>query len=285
MNRKRLLFIGVLSLLLAGFVSLVIYRLLQASLASAHEANTSVVVAMSDLAVGQKLEEKDLRLIKMPGADLPQGVFYNIADVVGRGVVLPITKNELVLNSKLAPDKAGAGMPAVIPPGMRAVSVRVNDVVGVAGFVAPGTRVDVILTGNPTRDNDPANVITTTVLENVQVLAAGAKMQNNENGQPEQVPVMTLLVSPDDAQKLTLAANEGRIQLSLRNPLDVTRDNPPIIKNAQLYHMATTQEVKEAKKEDQKKKAEKAKRDAVPPPSSVYVVEMIRGDKRDTTKF
>ncbi len=278
MNRKRLLMIGALSLVLAAFVSLAVYRLLQVAMASAHTANTQVVVAASDLQVGQKLEEKDLRLVKMPSGDLPQGIFYSISELVGRGVVLPVTKNELVLNSKLAPDKAGAGLPSVIPPGMRAVSVRVNDVVAVAGFVSPGTRVDVILTGTPGSQNDAGSVTTTTVLENVQVLAAGEKMQTSSNGQPEQVPVITLLVSPEDAQKLTLAASEGKIQLSLRNPLDTNKDNPAAVKNAALYNLPVAAPPAEPKHRV-------AKKDPVPPPASVYVVEMIRGDKRDSAKF
>lgn len=278
MNRKRLLIIGALSLALAAFVSVVVYRLLQVAMASARTANTQVVVAAADLQVGQRLEEKDLRLVKLPGGDLPQGVFYNISELVGRGVVLPITRNELVLNSKLAPDKAGAGMPSVIPPGMRAVSVRVNDVVAVAGFVTPGTRVDVILTGSPERQGDPGAVTTTTVLENVQVLAAGEKMQTDSQGKPQQVPVMTLLVTPEDAQKLTLGASEGKIQLSLRNPLDTSKDLLSPVRNAWLYKLPAV-----APKAESRKKV--AKTEPLPPPASVYVVEMIRGDKRDSAKF
>ena len=108
-------------------------------------------------------------------------------------------------------------MQSLIPPGMRAVSVRVNEVIGVAGFVVPGTRVDVLLTGNPTGASDQR---TTTVLENVAVIATGQKLERNTAGEPQLTPVITLLVSPDDAQKLTLATSQGKIQLALRNPLD-----------------------------------------------------------------
>ena len=108
-------------------------------------------------------------------------------------------------------------MQSLIPPGMRAVSVRVNEVIGVAGFVVPGTRVDVLLTGNPSGAPDQQ---TTTVLENVAVIATGQKLERNTAGEPQLTPVITLLVSPDDAQKLTLATTQGKIQLALRNPLD-----------------------------------------------------------------
>ena len=277
MNRNRLLLIGVAALVMAAAVSLVAYRILRVALASGQFANQQVVVAATDLAVGTRLEEKDLRLEKFPAGGLPSQVFHSISEVVGRGVVLPMSANEVVLAGKVAAQNAGAGLPALIEPGMRAVSVKVNDVVAVAGFVTPGTRVDVILTGSPNRANDPAEVTTTTVLENVQVLAAGQKLQRKEDGKAESVPVITLLVSPEDAQKLTLASSEGRIQLSLRNPLDQEQPAVPVVKNAALYGM-------QAPAKTSKKKAV-AKKEVIPPPTSTYMVEMIRGDKRDVTKF
>src|SRR5262249_26331490 len=128
---------------------------------------------------------------------------------------------------------AGSGLPSLIPPGMRAVSVRVNEVVSVAGFVLPGTRVDVLLTGNPTGSADQQ---TTTVLENVAVLATGQKLERNSAGDPENAAVITLLVSPDDAQKLTLASSSGgKIQLSLRNPLDTKQQDLGVVNNNSLY--------------------------------------------------
>lgn len=279
MNRNRLLLIGTAALIVAAAVSMAAYRILRVALASGQLANEQVVVAAADLAVGTRLEEKDLRLVKYPPSGLPQQVFHSMSEVVGRGVVLPMTANELVLPSKVAAKNAGAGLPALIAPGMRAVSVKVNEVVAVAGFVTPGTRVDVILTGSATRSNDPGEVTTTTVLENVQVLAAGQKLQRNENGDAQSVPVITLLVSPEDAQKLTLASSEGRIQLSLRNPLDQEQPSVPAVKNAALYGMQAAPAVTTSKKKAAPKK------EVVPPPSAAYMVEMIRGDKRDVTKF
>jgi pilus assembly protein CpaB len=279
MNRNRLLLIGILALGVGALVSYMVYSTLRRTVASVREANTQVVVAAADLQVGAKLEDKDLREIKLPGGDLPSGYFQNKADVLGRGVILPISKGEFILPAKLAAENAGAGLPSLIPPGMRAVSVRVNEVVSVAGFVTPGTRVDVILTGNPVGSNQP---LTTTVLENVEVLAAGQKLQRTAEGEPQTVPVITLLVSPEDAQKLTMAAGEGRIQLALRNPLDTTEENLAVLHDASLYKIQGPPRTPEPSRPKSRHATVEPK---LPPQPSVYVVEMIKGDKRDVTKF
>lgn len=277
MNRNRLLLIGILALGVGALVSYMVYTTLRRTVATVKQANTQVVVAALDLQVGAKLEDKDLQEIRLPGANLPQGYFQNKADVLGRGVVMPIAKGEFILPSKLAAENAGAGLPSLIPPGMRAVSVRVNEVVAVAGFVIPGTRVDVLLTGNPRGTDEP---LTTTVLENVEVLAAGQKLQRSSQGEPQSVPVITLLVSPEDAQKLTMASSEGHIQLALRNPLDTSEENLAVLRDSSLYRVGQAPDPRPART--------RVRRAAAPKPApqpSMYVVEMIKGDKRDTAKF
>ena len=128
--------------------------------------------------------------------------------------------------TKLAGENAGSGMASLIPPGMRAVSVRVSDVIGVVGFVMPGTRVDVLLlTGNPTSGSEEQ---TTTVLENVAVIASGQKLDRSSSGEPQNTPVITLLVSPEDAKKLTLACSKGRIRLILRHPQQQPMPDMPL---------------------------------------------------------
>ena len=149
MNRNRLLLIGFIALALGAFVSLVVYRTLQSRAGSKTTQGEDVVVAADDLQVGTKIDDKDIRVVHFPSADLPDGRYRQKTKVVGRGVVLPIAKGEFILQSKLAGENAGYGLPSLIPPGMRAVSVRVNDTTSVSGFVLPGTRVDVLLTGNP----------------------------------------------------------------------------------------------------------------------------------------
>lgn len=283
MNRNRLVIIGIVAVGLALFVSFSIYRVLRVAMGTQRATpTTTVVVAAADLPVGTRLEEKDLRLAKFPESDLPPGVFHSTAEAVGRGVIVPITKNELVITSKLAGENAGAGLPALIPSGMRAVSVKVNDVISVAGFVTAGTRVDVILTGNPGQGGQE-NTTTTTVLSNIQVLAAGQRLQKNEQGEPQQVAVITLLVNPEDAQKLTLASTEGRIQLSLRNPLDTGTDPVPILKNATLYRMQPGGVP--ARSERPARHFAKTVQPPMPAAPAPYMVEMIRGNERQVSKF
>jgi pilus assembly protein CpaB len=144
------------------------------------------------------------------------------ADVVGRGVITPLRINEPLLQTKLAELGSGGGLPITIPAGMRAVSVRVDDVIGVAGFVLPSTRVDVLVTLTPPGSGDARSRV---ILQNVRAIAAGQQIQRDEDGTPMTVTVITLLVTPEDAEKLVLAAAQGRIQMALHNTLDVDSTN------------------------------------------------------------
>lgn len=276
MNRSRLLMIGGLALALGLFVSYSVYNRLRTG-GSGNEPSVDVVVAAGDILVGAKLEERDVRLARFPQANLPSGVFTRKVQVVGRGVVLPISRGEFILPTKLAAENAGAGLPSLIPPGMRAVSVRVNDVVSVAGFVQPGTRVDVLLTGNPGANGERQ---TTTVLENVAVVAVGKSLERNATGDSQVAPVITLLVSPDDGQRLALAGQEGRIQLSLRNPLDTRKQELGATRESSLYPAGAASATTQAKP-----RIHKTSSTVAAAPSQVYTVEMIRGSKRDETKF
>lgn len=217
MNRSRLLMIGVLALTLGLFSAVYVYKNIQGKSSGGKEQQIDVMVAANDLQVGARVEEHDIRIINIGVADLPPGAPRRKSEVIGRGVILPISKGEFILPTKLAGENAGAGLQALIPPGMRALSVRVNEVVSVAGFVTPGTRVDVLHTGTPAGASEEQ---TTTVLQNVAVLAAGHALERTSTGEAQNAAVITLLVSPDDAERLTLASTEGHIQLALRNPLD-----------------------------------------------------------------
>jgi pilus assembly protein CpaB len=231
MNRTRLLMIGVLALVAGLAAAMLVYKSLQAKTVNA-EPGIDVIVAADDLQVGARVEEHDIKIIRIPVSDLPAGAPRKRSEVLGHGVIIPITKGEFILPTKLAGEFAGAGLPALIPPGMRAVSVRVNEVVSVAGFVTPGTRVDVLLTGTPTGRSDE---VTTTVLQNIAVLASGHTLERTSTGEAQNTAVITLLVSPDDAQRLTLAAKQGTIQLALRNPLDTKADDFPLSSASGLY--------------------------------------------------
>ncbi|HEV2399231.1 MAG TPA: Flp pilus assembly protein CpaB [Candidatus Sulfotelmatobacter sp.] len=231
MNRTRLMMIGALALAAGFLASVYVYKNLQAKSGTPRDT-AEVMVAANDLQVGAKVEERDIKVIKIPSDDLPFGAPRKKADVVGRGVIIPISKGDFILPNSLAGENAGAGLPALIPPGMRAVSVRVNEVVSVAGFVTPGTRVDVLLTGTPGASGEQQ---TTTVLQNVAVLASGNRLERTSTGEAQNTAVITLLVTPDDAQRLTLASSEGHIQLALRNPLDTKQDEVPVSMSHALY--------------------------------------------------
>jgi len=272
MNRTRLLMIGVVALALGAFVSLFVYKNLQGRPATV-EAGADVIVAADDIQVGSRVEEHDVRIARFPASGLPPGAYTKRSQVMGRGVIIPISRGEFVLPSKLAPENAGAGLPALIPPGMRAVSVRVNEVVSVAGFVGPGTRVDVLLTGTP---NGTSESQTTTVLQNVAVIASGQRLERNAAGEAQATPVITLLASPEDAERLTLASSEGKIQLVLRNPLD-THQDPVEAANAKGLYMGGTPVVARPRVT-----THSVKQKTEPPPTSpsVLSIEVIKGDKK-----
>jgi pilus assembly protein CpaB len=277
MNRTRFLMIGALALALGFLVSVYVYQSLQSRSGASSESAVDVIVAADDLQVGARVQEHDIRIIKIPAADLPPGSPRRRSDVLGHGVIVPISKGEFILPNRLAGENAGAGLPSLIPPGMRAVSVRVNDIVSVAGFVIPGTRVDVLLTGTPGGSGEPQ---TTTVLQNVAVLASGPHLERTSTGEPQNAPVITLLVSPDDAQRLTLASSEGHIQLALRNPLDTKQDEVPASNSRGLYRgIAAPAPVQPVVHRTATKKLVPP-----PPPSSTGIsVEVYQGDKKPET--
>ena len=264
--------IGIVALALGAFVSLFVYKNLQGRPATV-EAGADVIVAADDIQVGSRVEEHDVRIARFPASGLPPGAYTKRSQVMGRGVIIPISKGEFVLPSKLAPENAGAGLPALIPPGMRAVSVRVNEVVSVAGFVGPGTRVDVLLTGTPGGSSESQ---TTTVLQNVAVIASGQRLERNAAGEAQSTPVITLLASPEDAERLTLASSEGKIQLVLRNPLD-THQDPVEAANAKGLYMGGTPVAARPRIT-----IRPVKQKTEPPPTSpsVLSIEVIKGDKK-----
>ena len=278
MNRNRVI-IGLGSaILVALLLSTFVYRTLQRVSTVKPMETKHIVVADHALQLGMRLDANNLRVISWPANEPLAGSFPEIEKCAGRALLTPVAENEPILESKLAPTQAGAGLPATIPEGMRALSVAVNDVVGVAGFVIPGTVVDVLVTGALPGKNSATDDITRTILENVRVLAAGQKVEQDRDGKPQTVPVVTLLVTPEDAGKLTMASTQGKIQLALRNTIDTKVTNPPPVLQAVLFGGP-----------------------ALPPPPPVrpgvrrqppapaapvpYVVEIITGSKKETKTF
>jgi pilus assembly protein CpaB len=212
-------------------------------------------------------------MIEWPENSVPQNAITDPNEVIGRGLILPVIQNEPILPMKLASKEAGAGLPPAIPPGLRAVSVRVNEVIGVSGYVTPGTRVDVVVTLSPTQQQ--ADMTAKVILTDVQVLAAGTKMERDtEKGKPIAVNVVTLLVNPEEAERLTLAANEGKIQLALRNPLD--RANPVTKGVRPAMLLGSAPPIRQVARLPRSSSSSAAS----PVIADQITVEIIRGDKR-----
>jgi pilus assembly protein CpaB len=287
MNR-RMLTIAVVALIAATAASFVVYRTVVMRLtANASSTTSRVVVAARDLEVGTLIHDSDLKLADWAG-EIPKGAISRKEALNGRGVVSTIYAGEPVMESRLAAEGAGGGLAATIPPGMRACAVKVNDVVGVGGFVVPGMRVDVLVTGNLPGAQSNQGPKAKTVLQNVEVLSAGQNIQKDAEGRPVQVPVVNLLVTPDQAEILSLASNETRIQLVARNPLDTNTAKtsgssmsnllggaeaapPPPAKPAVVRHVEAVQ-VKPAP-------------DATRMDTPAVVVEVYNGSARSVKKF
>src|SRR4029077_6630747 len=232
MTRVRVFIVFVLALAAGGVFAFGTYNYVQKLPAKTVAMPTKpVIVAANDLDIGAEISRDDTRVSAWPPGAVPANAISDPQEVIGRGIIMPMIQNEPFLPLKLS-GKEGGGLPPAIPPGLRAVSVKVNEVIGVAGYVLPGTRVDVVATVSPTQQ--PTDMTSKVILTNVQVLAAGTKIERDtERNKPIAVSVVTLLVDPSESEKLTLAANEGKIQLALRNPLDkatpVTRGVKPAV--------------------------------------------------------
>ncbi len=219
MNR-RLISVLLVSAVIAGICALVVARAVGSRMAAARPAATTKVVAASrDLPIGTIIAAPDLTTVSIADS-VPKGALTDPKYAIGRGVISEISQGEPIFDSRLAPMGSGGGLAATIPAGMRACAVKVDEVVGLAGFATPGMRVDVLVSGNPPGQNQQ-NTMTKTVLQNIEVLSAGTDIQKDAEGKPQQVQVVNLLVTPDQAETLSLASsNQTKIQLVLRNPLD-----------------------------------------------------------------
>lgn len=285
MDRRFLTVLGV-SLMFALVVSSVFYQMTSKGKSpgpSAPSETKDVVVATRPLGIGVMVKPADVKLAKVPTDGYPKGAFSKVEEVLDRPVISNILLDEPLLEGRLAVKGSGLGLAPTIPVGMRAVTVRVNDVAGAAGFVLPGLRVDVLVTGHP--PSQESNM-TTTVLQNVLVLSAGQAMQSDARGTPVSVSTVTLLVTPTDAETLTLANGEGRIQLVLRNSSDQAIEKTPGRLVAELYTGASKPVARPARA------VAPASRPVVmiappvtvpvtpPPPPPPDQIVVIRGDKK-----
>ena len=278
MQRTRMLVLALVALGLSAVVTYLIYRELNSRMRTEEEVPTNqIVIASQTLAMGIPLEPQHLKVIDWPGE--PLGGSYSTTDeLIGRGVLFPIQENEPMLDAKLTAKGSGAGLAATIPEGKRALAVRVDDVVGVAGFVLPGTRVDIILSGSL---KGAGIDVSRVVLENIQVLSAGQNVEYDSAGKAQRVPVVTMLLTPEEAQKLTLATIDGRIRLALRNPLDLEEIETAPTRRAELYAGAAPLEPVRPRTRN------RLVRKAAPPAPRAerFEVELIQGGSRKTLEF
>ena len=224
MNRTtRTLVVMAVATLIAGIASLGVYAAVKSiPVREVEVAHTFIAVAARNLPTGSRITEEDVKLVAWPARNPISGAFLELKPILDRGLVAAVGENEPFTETKLAPLGSGAGLPPSIPPGMRAMSVKVDEVIGVAGFVVPGTRVDLVVTLRGTGQTEEP--MSRTVASNVLVLTAGTKFDQEQAKDGKALPstVVTLAVSPSDAERVALASSEGKISLALRNPLDVT---------------------------------------------------------------
>jgi pilus assembly protein CpaB len=289
MNKR---FVGVLTFafLVAAGASLVLYRVLinRTPTTKAGPALTQVALATKDLEVGTVLKEGDVKVAEWPGA-IPQGATTDLNKLLGRGVITAIYAKEPIIESRLAPKGAGGGMAAMIPPGKRAVAVRVNEVVGVAGFVVPGMHVDVIISGNTPGGSGNLGTLTQTLLQNIEVLSAGQDFKKDAEGKPVMVQVVNMLVTPAEAEQLSLAAAQTSIQLVLRNPLDHEISKTPGTALGHLFNNgrppAPTEMSSKPRPVVQRAPAPARVAPPAPPKEAPFVMEILSGPQRTETKF
>jgi pilus assembly protein CpaB len=276
MNR-RLTTILLMAFVVAAISSYLVYKVAGKQMhPTAQPQTTRIIVPARNLEIGTLIKDADLTTAEWVGS-LPKGTLVSKEAAIGRGVVSDLYQGEPIVDNRLAPAGSGGGLAATIPPGMRACAVRVDDVVGVAGFAVPGARVDVLVSG--TGPGAPANdgPKVRTLLQNIKVLSAGTNIQKDNEGKPVQVQVVNLLVTPEQGELLSLASNQTKIQLVLRNPLDTETAKAPALAMGNLFSDGTP--APKPKAVGYKKPPEK------PAPPHVLTVQVFNGAKRTEEKF
>ncbi|MDI3255012.1 MAG: Flp pilus assembly protein CpaB [Bacillota bacterium] len=271
MNVRRLVLALVIAIVISGGLTLWLSRRIAKSHAAASAA-LQYVVTTRKMDAGEVLKPEDVRQVRWPGSMSISGAITKPQEAIGRAVLYPLASGEPLQEGQLAAPGAGLGLSAKIPEGMRALSLKSDQVVGVSGFLLPGTHVDVLVTYHSAASPSP---VTSTVLQNAEILAAGQKTEPDPQGKPTQVDVVTLLVSPQDAQKVVLASTQGRVQLVLRNG----SDNAQV--TVQPMQMSALGEVSDAKPLVTKPKVQRVTVSAPKP----YSIEIVNGDKATKETF
>lgn len=268
--------IGIALLIAFSFsagASYFLYNRLRSQSKATQPTTIRIVAASTSLQAGAALTSENVTMIDWPGNIPITGSFSKTDEVVGRSLIYPVSPKQPILERDLAVAGSGIGLTVKIPEGMRATALRSNDVVGVAGFLYPGSRVDVMLTY---RSEGRAEPLTQTILQNVEVLTAGQRIEPDPQGKPETVNVVTLLLSPEDSQKIILASSQGGIQFVLRNGAD---------RNTIQTKPVSMPDVTGGPKRAPEPRVLSAKVARLPKVTEFYVVETIAGGKRTTEKF
>jgi len=220
MRNKRLI-LALTGAVICGLLGVMLVTRYISNLQTHQRDLGNVVVATAEIPVGAKITKEQLALAPIPNGSAPEGVYRTLDQVAGRVALMEIGIREPITDRKLAPEGEGAGLGVLIPEGYRAMTVKVDDIVGVSGFVQPGSFVDVVAVIVPIAQNAALGPISKIVLQNIKVLASGARIDSPENQrEPSNVTAVTLLVTPEQAEKLVLASNEGKLQLVMRNYSD-----------------------------------------------------------------
>jgi pilus assembly protein CpaB len=259
---------------LAGGITFFFYRRISAN--AQQRKAVQIVVAAADLSVGVTLAQKDVALLDWYSDAIPSGAFTKTDAVVGHPLLYPMSAREPILQRDLGVEGAGIGLAGKIPEGMRAVAIRSNEIIGVAGFLYPGSRVDLLMTFTPPGSPMP---VTETVLQNVEVLTAGQTIEPDPQGRPQTVNVVTLLLDPPNSQKLQLASAQGNIQFVLRSGADQktaevrpTRLDELLVGAKPAPAVVAAPGVRHAPRKSE-------------PASPIYLMEVIQGTQRSVQKF
>ena len=280
MNPRFLLALAI-SAAVALLVSGLFYQIAVRDQASDTQEVTmkEVVVATKDLNIGATIRPADLKMEGWPSNRIAEGAFTEMDELIDRVPIGRILADEPIVERRLAEPGSGFGLAPKVPLGMRAMSVRVNDVIGVAGFVLPEARVDVLVTGSPRGDTKDGRM-TKTILSNVRVISAGENLEPDASGRPQRVAVVTLLVSPEQAELLTLAGSQGQLQMVLRNSRDKDVSETKGVREPEIFFA----KLQQPKKVVRPRRRPRPIVQVVAPPPQVQL-EVIRGNQRSVESF
>lgn len=279
---KRVQIILLTTFVISCLCTYFVYRAISDRITATQVKTTRIIVAGSDMKLGSVLRASDLGTADISGP-LPKGAIVNAQEAIGRGVISDMYQGEPVLESRLAAPGAGGGLASTIRPGMRACAIKVDEVVGVAGFATPGMHVDVLISGTPQGGGvlgaPSEGPKVKTLLQNIEVLSAGQDIQRDVDGKPQQVQVVNLLVTPEQAEELSLASNETKIQLVLRNPLDTAISQPPVTAMSSLFNE------KAAASAPAPRQAQIVPKPVALPRDKTFMVQVYNGSKRSDQTF